>query len=131
VCKPLNANGIQYIQVNAAPYLEGFSSGFLDPPDAIIKFNSTLLDVQIHQKLFTSISKVYLNSTTVLNTLNTSEISTTLDINSMILTPLFPKMIKYHNPRPVIAISTLNATDVIVSNQSSFVTVKVRLDVKI
>jgi hypothetical protein len=52
VSKPLRQKGVSYIQINGAPYLTGFSSGFLDPPDAIIGFNSSSLDVQIHEKLF-------------------------------------------------------------------------------
>lgn len=44
----INSNAL-LIQLDGAPYIKGRPSGPLNPPNILIKANSTKIDVQIHK----------------------------------------------------------------------------------
>lgn len=102
------ADGIQYIQVNGAPYRTGHSSGFLDPPEAIIKFNTSNLNVQIHQRVLTQAAHLFLTINPIIKQLNVTDFSSVLAINSQTLSMVFPKMKSYANPRPILFTIAIN-----------------------
>ncbi len=52
---PLFNNQVLYLQINAAPYVQGESSGYLNPPDILTKYNSSKIEAQVHKLVVTKV----------------------------------------------------------------------------
>ena len=69
-----------------------------------MKSNSTKIQVQLHKKIVSSFIALLLHSKggEFSMTLHSSAISTTIDVNSLLLSPVFPKMGELQDDRDVI-----------------------------
>ena len=123
VSKPIITDNIQFVQVNGAPYRTGHSSGFLDPSDAIIKLNSNQIAVEVHQQLVTSVIKLYNQIFTLEKIIDSTQITSTIDIDSQTLSVIMPKLKVYADPRPVILTIKILAVQAAFS-QPPFITFK-------
>lgn len=110
VAAPLIANQTLFLQLNAAPYIEGESSGFLNPPDVLTKVNSSKIQLQLHKLLFTRIiEKVLKIRGGIAIEIESSSITGVIDIDSLALSPVFPPMALYpQNKEVVFSISVPN-----------------------
>jgi hypothetical protein len=103
VATPLINAQTLYIQVNAAPYIEGESSGYLNPPDVLLKANSTKIQLQIHKELAVKIISLYLKIVgEIFVEFESSTITSVLNIDSLALSPVFPPMAFYPQNRDVV-----------------------------
>jgi hypothetical protein len=60
VAAPLISNQTLFLQINAAPYIDGQPSGFLNPPEVLVKANSSKIQAQVHKLLFTRVLEAVL-----------------------------------------------------------------------
>lgn len=60
VVSPLFNAQTLYLQINAAPYIVGESSGYLNPHEVLIKSNSSKIQIQAHKLLFKKIVETFL-----------------------------------------------------------------------
>jgi len=49
VASPTISNNTLIVQLDGAPYINGIPSGPLDPPEILIRSNSSKIQVQIHK----------------------------------------------------------------------------------
>mgnify|MGYP000586739385 CR=1 FL=1 len=101
---PIVANENLLVQINGAPYIKGSSSGSLNPEDILVKQNSSKIQVQIHSKLASSIISLLLKEKGgyIGLTLHSLDITSIIDIDSLHLSPVFPKMASFEDNRDVI-----------------------------
>lgn len=55
VAAPLISSQTLFVQINAAPYVEGERSDLLNPPEVLVKQNSSKIQLQVHKLLVTRI----------------------------------------------------------------------------
>ena len=55
VAAPLINSQTLFVQINGAPYVEGERSDFLNPPEVLVKQNSTKIQLQVHKLMVTRI----------------------------------------------------------------------------
>lgn len=55
VAAPLISSQTLFVQINGAPYVEGERSDFLNPPEVLVKQNSTKIQLQVHKLMVTRI----------------------------------------------------------------------------
>jgi len=103
VTPPILSNQALIIQMNAAPYIGGESSGYLNPPETLVRKNSTKIAVQIHKALATKLLTLIMHIRgEIAVSINTLSITSVIDINSQALSPLFPPMAWFKEVRDVV-----------------------------
>ena len=92
------------VQLNAAPYIKGTSSGTLSPADILIRTNSSKIQVQIHKELITRFIALFIEARggDISASLNLRDITSVININSILVSPVFPPMIEFPDERDVI-----------------------------
>lgn len=89
--------------MNAAPYIEGESSGVLNPSDVLVKANSNKIQLQAHKSIASKILELVLKIRGgVALEIKTSTITSVINIDSLAISPVFPPMAAFPEDKDVV-----------------------------
>jgi hypothetical protein len=106
------------LNLNGAAFIDGSKSDVLNPPE-LLKVNKTIKAPQllIHEAVLNSVVNTHFKKAPLNLTLSMMNVTSTIDINSELLAPVFPAMVLLPNVRDVII--TIQQTKTNVSLSSS------------
>jgi hypothetical protein len=92
------------VQLNGAIYPKGETSGELNPEDILVRTNSSRIQVHIHKKIVSQFISQLLKARggDFSLTLHTFDITSIINVNSLLLSPVFPPMADFTDDRDVI-----------------------------